>query len=154
MINVGARIGGQVSDDEIDRPFERGLFGGPVVGPERGEAFGTPRRVNKPEEIFKPALEQRVSLHVEVEVGRMRWRHPLKSSPWPDRQDLDPAFAGPPTHLLQAGLGPQSGKDICVEARDDDPGRRIREVAKASNARGPELCDLAAVHPGDEAQML
>jgi hypothetical protein len=139
---------------EIDCLLEGPLLASPVMTPIGGELRLSSVAMNEAEEIFEPALEERVSFHVEEEVAYARQRQPGEASARNGVEQLVAVCSISPLRDLEAGLGAGPTEGLGLQTGDPRARRELREYYHRAHACGLKLRRLTACHIRDEAEMV
>ena len=78
---------------EVDRRLEGAPLFGARMAPERHEGFAAFHARMNPNRYSRPSADERVTLHIEEQIARIRRRQPRESLARRRIQRLDPILA-------------------------------------------------------------
>ena len=142
--------------EPVDERLEGSLLARSIVPPEVPERRRTFLDHGGAEEVLEPPFEERVALHVEVDVHRGRGRQ--------ERGPLACRLGSPADELverrdlvlrvpLQPRLSPQAAEDRGVELRDALD-LRLRQRSQRGDARVTQTARLVRRDAGDAARVI
>src|SRR5579862_180540 len=144
----------QTRRDEIDGLLEGLLLTGTIMAPKRRESWPFGLFGDEAEEIFEPAVEERIALHVEEQITRARPRQTSESLAGRDVQKLVTILAICPFRDLKARLAAKTTKGVRLQIGDPCAGREPSESRHRRHSGSLQLRHLAAGDVGDEAEMV